>query len=57
MKTTKEREKLIRDIFIVALYTGCRIKEILFLKNANIHIDEGYFINCLARIHSPLKVM
>jgi integrase len=44
MKTSREKEELIKDIFLIALYTGCRISEILYLKNENIHLEKGYFI-------------
>lgn len=39
-----EKEKIIKDILLFALYTGCRIGEILYLKNENIFLDKGYLI-------------
>ena len=39
-----EKEKIIKDIILIALYTGCRIGEILYLKNENIFLDKGYFV-------------
>lgn len=39
-----EKEKIIKDIILIALYTGCRINEILYLKNENIFFEKGYFI-------------
>lgn len=35
-------EEMVRDIFIFALHTGCRIREILFLQNKNIFLDMHY---------------
>ena len=39
-----EKEKIIKDILLFALYTGCRINEILYLKNENIFLEKGYLI-------------
>lgn len=44
LETTKKRENLIKDILLIALYTGFRVSEILFLKNENIFIDKGYMV-------------
>ena len=44
MKVDRKRDKLIKDILLIALYTGCRVSEILFLENKNIHIEKGYFV-------------
>ena len=37
-------QELCRDLFIFALYTGCRPNEIFFTKTVNIHLEEKYFI-------------
>lgn len=37
-------ESLIRDIYLIALYTGCRAEEIFSIFNKNVFLDEGYLI-------------
>ena len=37
-------QDLCKDLFIFALYTGCRANEIFFTKTTNIHLEENYFI-------------
>lgn len=37
-------EELTKDIFIFALYSGCRASEIIFLRIDKIFIDQKYFI-------------
>lgn len=41
------KEGFIRDILILALYTGCRIEELLFLYTQNIFLNKNYFIGGL----------
>lgn len=42
-----EKEELVRDILILANYTGCRAEELFFIYTKNIHLKENYFIGGL----------
>lgn len=37
-------QQIIKDMFLLALYTGCRASEIIFTKNKNIFLDKNYLI-------------
>lgn len=47
IKATDEREEIVRDILLLANYTGCRAEELLFTYNRNIHLGKDYFITGL----------
>lgn len=38
------KEDFIRDLLLIALYTGCRAEELLFIYTKNIFLDKNYFI-------------
>lgn len=38
-----ENEEIVRDILLLANYTGCRAEEILFIFTKNIYFNPGYF--------------
>lgn len=42
-----QKEELVRDILLLANYTGCRAEELLFLYTHNIYFDKDYFIGGL----------
>lgn len=44
LKTKTYITEMAKNIFIFALYSGCRVSEIIFLKNSNIFLDKGYMI-------------
>lgn len=44
---SEEKEKIVRDILLILLYSGMRIEELLFLFTSNVYLDEGYFIGGL----------
>lgn len=39
-----EKEELVKDILLLALYTGCRAEELFFLYTKNIHLGKNYFV-------------
>lgn len=41
------REDFIRDLLLIALYTGCRAEELLFIYTKNIFLDKNYFVGGL----------
>lgn len=41
------KEDFVRDLLLLALYTGCRAEELLFIYNKNIFLDKNYFIGGL----------
>ena len=41
------KEEFIRDVLLIALYTGCRAEELLFIYTKNIFLDKNYFIGGL----------
>lgn len=47
IKTNDYREEFIRDILLLALYTGCRAEELLFIYTKNIFLEKNYFIGGL----------
>lgn len=38
------KEDFVRDLLLLALYTGCRAEELLFIYTKNIFLDQNYFI-------------
>ena len=42
-----KKEELVRDIFLLAIYTGCRAEELFFLYTKNIHLKKDYFVGGL----------
>lgn len=58
------KEDFVRDLLLIALYTGCRTEELLFIYTKNIFLDKNYFIGGLKTkaginrhipIHSKIK--
>lgn len=47
IKPTDKYEQFIRDFLLIALYTGARAEELLFIYTNNIFFDENYFIGGL----------
>lgn len=47
IKTDDEKEQTVRDILLLAIYTGCRAEEILFIFTKNIYFNPDYFIGGL----------
>ena len=43
-KPKTQIQELCKDLFIFALYTGCRANEIFFTRTVNIHMEKKYFI-------------
>lgn len=41
------KEELVRDVWLLGLYTGCRAGEICFIYTKNIFLDENYFVGGL----------
>ena len=41
------KEEFVRDILLIALYTGCRAEELLFIYTNKIFLDKNYFIGGL----------
>lgn len=41
------KEELVRDLLLLAIYTGCRAEELCFIYTKNIHLEENYFIGGL----------
>ncbi len=41
------KEDFVRDLLLMALYTGCRAEELLFIYTKNIFLDKDYFIGGL----------
>lgn len=42
-----EKEELVKNILLLANYTGCRAEELFFIYTKNIHLDDDYFISGL----------
>lgn len=38
------KEDFIRDLLLMALYTGCRVEELLFIYTKNIFLEKNYFV-------------
>lgn len=38
------KEELVKNILLLAIYTGCRAEELFFLYTQNIHLKENYFV-------------
>lgn len=47
IKTTDKKEELVKDILLLANYTGCRAEELCFIYTNNVYLDKGYFIGGL----------
>lgn len=47
IKTNKSSIQFIRDFLLLAIYTGCRAEELLFLYTKNIFLTENYFVTGL----------
>lgn len=47
IKPTDYKEEFVKDILLIALYTGCRAEELLFIYTKNIFLDKNYFIGGL----------
>lgn len=47
IKPEDYKEEFVRDILLLALYTGCRADELLFIYTKNIFLDNNYFIGGL----------
>lgn len=41
------KEDFVRDLLLIALYTGCRAEELLFIYTKNIFLDKNYFVGGL----------
>jgi len=41
------KEDFVRDLLLMALYTGCRAEELLFIYTKNIFLDKNYFVGGL----------
>lgn len=41
------KEEFIKDILLIALYTGARAEELLFIYNNNVFLDKNYFVGGL----------
>lgn len=44
IKTEDYKEEFVRDLLLIALYTGARADELLFIYTKNIFLDQNYFI-------------
>lgn len=42
-----KQEEIVKDILLLANYTGCRAEELCFIYTKNIHLDDNYFIGGL----------
>lgn len=47
IKSENYKEEFVKDILLLALYTGCRADELLFIYTKNIFLDKNYFIGGL----------
>ena len=47
IKTDNYKEEFVKDILLLALYTGCRADELLFIYTKNIFLNKNYFIGGL----------
>ena len=47
MKPKNKKEEIIRDYYLLGLYTGARPEELFFIYTTNIYLDEDYFIGGL----------
>lgn len=41
------KETIVKDILLLAIYTGCRAEELLFIYTKNVHLKENYFVSGL----------
>ena len=46
-KCDNKYEQLVRDFLLLAIYTGCRAEELLFIYTRNIHLKDNYFVGGL----------
>ena len=44
IQTDNDKEDLVRNILLLAIYTGCRAEELFFLYTKNIHLKEVFFV-------------
>lgn len=44
INTNNYKEDFVRDLLLIALYTGCRAEELLFIYTKNIFLKQNYFI-------------
>jgi len=42
-----KQEEIVKDILLLANYTGCRAEELCFIYTKNIHLDDNYFVGGL----------
>lgn len=42
-----KQEEIVKDILLLANYTGCRAEELCFIYTKNIHLDNNYFVGGL----------
>jgi len=47
IKPEDKQEEIVKDILLLANYTGCRAEELCFIYTKNIHLDDNYFIGGL----------
>lgn len=47
IEAADEKEQIVRDILILANYTGCRAEELFFIFIKNIHLAKDYFVGGL----------
>lgn len=47
IKPDNYKEEFVKDILLLALYTGCRADELLFIYTKNIFLNKNYFIGGL----------
>lgn len=47
IQTDDDKEQFVRDILLLAIYTGCRAEELFFLYTKNIHLEKNYFVGGL----------
>lgn len=38
------KEELVKDLLLLAIYTGCRAEELMFIYTNNIHLKKDYFV-------------
>lgn len=44
IRSENYKEDFIKDLLLIALYTGCRAEELLFIYTNNIFLDKNYFV-------------
>lgn len=47
IKPEDKQEEIVKDILLLANYTGCRAEELCFIYTKNIHLDDNYFVGGL----------